>query len=439
MHLKKQTISCWPEIILCSLMWNTSFFMAHKTQSIFILGLAAMSIVVFAHMIAKIWLFTLQPFKKVLFAGFFWGAACFGVQTFWAANVFTNYYNLYGVQGFVVWFGAFLMYSLVGAVFSFLFILICSGVDAFFISMLELRSKFLRHIFLTLSVLCATPLLFTYLTKISLWPTMTVQGYPFFSPLIPLSSSDKFLNVLEKILGHKKSEWTIAQKFNFYWIEPKAYKLNLSKNRGEPFSATIAAAQILEELENALLKFKQSSNRDTKLLMLAPESSFPFKINEYPEIVKKWASKIAPEHLLILGTYRSEGQKKFQTTCVINNTGIVKFFDKQKLTPFAEKKCTTGENKYPNKAFIDETLTLVPLVCFEFFIDGSSLKRATSANELPIIFANDSWYPQYFKTLLRNQARLSAAWYGKNIVYLSHYSDLCISPFSDSLVTNQVE
>jgi hypothetical protein len=433
MYIKKIAISYWPEILTCSIMWNLSFFMAHKTKSVLILGLAAASMLVFAHMIAKIWLFGARPLRTTAVAGFVWGAACLGVQTFWAADVFARHYNIYGGKGFVVLGGGFLMFSLVACVFAVGCGLICAGVDAFFKAMLDLKSKFLRHLFLTLVVLSVSPLFFTYLSTLSLWPTMSVQGYPFFSPLLPLASSDWFLSTVEKLRGHQQHNNFVPQYFRLHWIEPKAYKENLRVNQGKSFNPNVACNQITQQIKAAIKSFDSHNPGGCKLLMFAPESSFPFKINEFPEIVEKWSCMMEPGQMFALGTYRSEGEKNFQTTCIIDHSGILKFVDKKRLTPFAESKFTKGESTESDKAIIDQDLTLVPLVCFEFFIDSSSINSASRPDEIPVIFANDSWYPVYFKTLLRNQARLSASWYGKDILYLSHFFDLCISPNSASL------
>lgn len=434
MFFKKFEKYFWPEVLLCTLMWNISFFMVDKTTSLGILGLAAASILVYAQMISKIWLWIPKPVISGTKAGLAWGAGCFGIQTFWAADVFTRYIDNYGVKCLIVFVFAFVFFTLIGAAFSTLSILLCKAVDWILINLLCIYEKLFRHLALTLVVLSFSPSLFLYFDKVCFWPSCSMLGYPFFSPLIPLSSSETFINFVKKIRGHDKDSAPKHQNFNFHWIEPRAYKHNLIHNKGKSFNPEIAAKQIARAIEASSRKFLKNQSDDQKLLILAPESSFPFKINEFPEIVELWSSKLKPKQFLALGTYRSEENKIFQTTCFIGQNGIINFCDKKRLTPFAESKYSLAASKEPNKAVLDENLTVIPLICFEFFIDSASVKTAQNQNEIPIIFANDSWFPKYFKTILRNQARLASAWYGKELFYLSHFFELCISPFSGSLI-----
>lgn len=430
---KRSAASFWPEVAICTVMWNTSFFMAHKTTSLFILGLATMSLLVYSHMVAKIWLWCAQPLRCAMLAGLAWGAGCFGVQTLWAADVCTRFSNHFGCKGLLLCGGAFVMFTLVGGIFTVLAVLLCAAIDSLMTGAIQIEWETPRYFVLVFLALLFSPLLFTYLDRISLWPSMTVQGYPFFSPLIPLSSSSEFIDFVEKVRGHNNSVGPGRPNFHFHWIEPKAYKKNLQENKGKTFNPKVAGDQITKGIETSVQSFASEKNSGSRLVLLAPESSFPFKINEYPEITAQWRSKLKKGQIFALGTYRSEQDRIFQTTCMMDNSGITRFLDKKRLTPFAESKFSTSGDSGPNKAQIDENLTLVPLVCFEFFIDGSSINNAQLPNEFPVIFANDSWFPYYFKTLLRNQARLSAAWYGKKIFYLSHFFDLCISPFSGTL------
>lgn len=433
--MQKHSVNFWPEVAICTVMWNTSFFMAHKTTSLFILGLAIMSLAVYAAMVARIWLWSSHPLRCAFFAGLAWGAGCLGAQTLWAADVCTRYQNHFGCKGLLLCAGSFVMFTLVAGVFTILAALFCSAIDSAMKAAAGIEAKTFRYLVLTFCSLALTPLLFTYLERFSLWPTMTTQGYPFFSPLIPLSSSSEFISFVEKIRGHKKPVGPGKPNFHFHWIEPRAYKKNLQENKGKTFNPRVAGDQIAQGIEASVNNFSASHKKNSRLVLMAPESSFPFKINEYPEITSVWQSKLKKGQTFVLGTYRSEGERLFQTTCFMDKSGIKTFLDKQKLTPMAESEFSTSGKTTPNKAQIDQDLTLVPLVCFEFFIDGSSLKNADQPNEFPVIFANDSWFPKYFKTILRNQARLSAAWYGKEIFYLSHFFDLCISPFSDTFTT----
>lgn len=415
-------------------MWNLSFFMVDKTTSLWILGLAAGSILIYAHMISKIWLWRSHPIKTGAKAGLFWGAGCFGIQTFWAADVFTRYIDNYGIKCLFVFVFAFAIFTLIGSIFSTISILICMATDSILINLFCLYGKFFRHLILTLTVLSFSPSLFFYLDRACFWPSCSNLGYPFFSPLIPLSSSDLFIKFIKKTRGHSKKVALENSNFHFHWIEPRAYKHNLAHNKGHSFNPKIAADQIAKAIEASSHQFLKNQNDGKKLLILAPESSFPFKINQFPEIVELWSSKMQPGQFFALGTYRTEGEKIFQTTCFISQNGIINFFDKKRLTPFAESKYTQSASKTPNKAILDENLTVVPLICFEFFIDSSSVETAQNQNEIPIIFANDSWFPRYFKTILHNQAKLASAWYGKELFYLSHFFELCISPFSGSLI-----
>jgi hypothetical protein len=242
---------------------------------------------------------------------------------------------------------------------------------------------------------------------------------------------------LQKARKHtpKSAAFKNLNRIKFAWIEPRTYKKNLLTKKGLPFfSAQLVADQINADLAAAVAAFYQTNPLETdRLILLAPESSFPFQINELPDIVDLWANTLDENCFFAFGTYRSNGNRTFRTTCIMNQDGILQFVDKQKMMPFAERNLAPAEQQMPAKARLASDLTLVPLVCFEFFIDISSVKRANDQNDLPIIFANDFWFAPYFKALLRNQARLAEAWYGKKLIYLSHYKDLCIIPFFANL------
>lgn len=410
----------WPELTACVAMWNIAFFSVHITNSVFILGQALASIPLFCFLLAKIMLFAKHPKKKLIVVGATWGTLCLGMQTAWFVLLHFYFPKYYPAKLLVVWLGAVLMFAILGACFSILAFFLCKRTKNF---INRRRASELGTFTSLLLFSCLTLALWNpfywYLTNASFWPTSKILGYPFFSPMLPLESSRKSIF----------DSFSLNSNIVFRWIEPTTYKRSLKFDHTIEFDPYRAGKEVAKQLLTAQSEIS-ALEKTKKVVLMAPESTFPFYINHFQEIIELWAGCLEANTTFLIGAYRKEAGNSYQCTAVISPKGLEKLLDKKFLTPFAEARFTPGANiRIPNIIYINPEHRLQSIICFEFFSNPWIIK-GRDKNLIPVIFGNDSWYPKYFKVLLHNFAKLMSRKNKKPIIYLSHEKSLCLGPLS---------
>lgn len=199
------------------------------------------------------------------------------------------------------------------------------------------------------------------------------------------------------------------------------------------------------------LHLERHENQFKNLLIFAPESSFPFPLNDYPEIVSLWSCLLPHNACLCIGALRKEDVKVeestqnidknkvniFQTVFFIKNRRITEHYDKHFPTPFCEKLPSYAENKlwmqniflkgspqfatspHDQKLFhINDTLILRPLICADAFLHTPT----SLENSLTCIFCNDSWFIKPAQQWMRAIISAFSYYRHERCLFISHNS-----------------
>lgn len=197
------------------------------------------------------------------------------------------------------------------------------------------------------------------------------------------------------------------------------------------------AHQVAYELTYELIKYADA-HRDISVLC-APESAFPFVLENTSEVITLWHENIPlDEKVLIIGAYTKEGGALFNSMIGISERRVVFAYRKRNLMPFIEY-----ENAWHVPVFTKKRLLLasnvndreiiqfgpyqwVPFICSEIFFEHD---YPAGRADVPLIcLVNDSHFLPTMSTLLLLHARLKAIAFGQVIVYCSHRYGIIIKP-----------
>ena len=251
----------------------------------------------------------------------------------------------------------------------------------------------------------------SYLQHYSLWFAGRSEGYPLIDLLIPLTTMRE-------------------QPSPFVYLQPDA-KDALVHDPG------VVGQRIYQKLAALGL--------DEDAIVVAPESTFPFPLNEHPEIVQLWATVLPRNAHLLIGSQRKEGDKFYQTVYWIHERRIKDYYDKQHRVLFTEGVPEIFANTaWAKNLFLkDKTEISVgtqgprifeicgnrirPLMCSELFMRD---KVDLAGANLVLWLVNDSWFPPYLCNLLMRLAQVKANTLGVPVVYVTHERAVWLQPRS---------
>jgi apolipoprotein N-acyltransferase len=297
-----------------------------------------------------------------------------------------------------------------------------------------------------------TSVFFFFIHYIVLFPFFCqVQGYPFVLPLIPLmygnllgwlpfvgsgvmlailigfqltvayqykfSALALLVVFLSGIIFQKKQTWQQQfQTINYAWKHKEAYER-------------------AQEICHALIKAQEKHPH--KRVLVLPESSFPFPLQEHLYALKMWTTNaLFDDKYLILGSYRRETGKLFNTFYIVYQGRIILYYDKRHLIPFFEtphyfkrifekgntlflhkKESFTRGLTSPKNFSITSIANLTPLICSETFWTMPYQKRTIS-------LVNDSYFSlAYFPIVMWVLAQLNALENESDLLYCSYRSN----------------
>ena len=415
-------------LILSITCWNAAFF-----------GNSYTAFLIFPAMFFfALSLFKFKDKKEALLHGFVWGIFCLGSQMWWLPRigiVYSDQFNPFAV------FGGFL-----------LFLVLFGTTHAFFTYCASSALKYIK--IKILKPIAATLLLwlyFFYLAHYSFTPLGHIQGYPFFWPFLPLANSELFMNSLKKICEKQMSK-TLKEKLK------KIDFVALDSNLLEPFdqenkSLSVVGKKIYEALHrhpkgvysrvttrdygqtsspssnkspNSLCCIRRSlgeggcSNKPTTVY-LAPESTFPFPINEsHLGFTELWGSKLSDNEHFLFGTQTKNEDGVCQAVAWINNGKVKKCIEKKYLCPLVETR-EFVQSKNRETEFLEiEGLKLVPIICFDFFQDLSLLGKINPENELAVLFLNNVWGPEQTRRMTLSAASLASIWHNRKLLIVKN-------------------
>ncbi len=373
----------------------------------------------------------IKNLKQTVLYGTLWGILAFGIHFAW----------LYELLLFKT--GA----SFCLATYLYIFIVLYSGLlsCAFFLTTNKLLNIVTDYFFIKILLFAlSTSLLFSFIERNFLFFLEKNVGYPFLNPLIPLAKYKWFLFFYSLVFSFNNK--------NINKITPDFFKNNkiihlkpVIKSYNNKFNAITAGQMVYHQLSN--LNLSKYSNKYKNIILLAPETYFPYSLNENKDIVKLWGSVLYENSYLFLGSQRREKSNKnsykiMQSIFLLKSGRIIDYYDKKHRTLFAEKipsnckksKWSTslfldGKKKFHVGRQINKTfyfpggLNIIPKVCSELFykIDLQNTNRS----DFIFFFVNDSWFMPYFKQIMKNLTALIACEVRLPVFYINH-SDLVI-------------
>lgn len=184
------------------------------------------------------------------------------------------------------------------------------------------------------------------------------------------------------------------------------------------------------------LKILDLIKKNPKLRIICmPESSFPFELNKYNELINWWFCDINKKNYKILiGAHRLENGKLFNTIYHLEDNNIINYYDKKDLMFFVEylpffwrnsnlikslffngeKEISQGNSE---SYFVLDKVAANICVCSELFFNNHQFDKG----EFILFFLNESWFScNYIKRLLFLYAKLKETELNKKIICIGH-------------------
>lgn len=178
-------------------------------------------------------------------------------------------------------------------------------------------------------------------------------------------------------------------------------------------------------------------NRDQKMLVIMPESTCPFALNEHQEVIAFLHEYSLKEYRneLILGGQRRDHESVYNCLYHISSGEIHSMYDKRHGMFFVEriprfcdipalrKIFLSGNEPFCQssaecKEITSSLITYQPVLCSELFF---SRVETVDTNAMLLVLVNDAWFPvRYQQDLMASAARFNAILWQKDILYVSY-------------------
>lgn len=393
----------WYKILLSAIFFNLSFFFLDYCGWMIIISFLLIFVSQF------------QLFKKnktrAFLIGFYWGILVFSPHFIWLFELLLNKSFAPIWQSVDIYLFAIFYFSLTSALW-FLF------------------SRLLKK---TWGIFLSAYIYFLFIEKYSLLLLGRVEGYPFLNPLIPLAKYKWFLVFYTFLFNGNFNLPNLDLKgCKVVYLKPVVKSFN---QRPEDLSPIMVGQKIYHELSSLNLE-KYSSYEN--VIVVSPETAYPFPLNKNLDQIKLWNCAMPKNCHFLLGSQRETGAKLFQTAYWLHGCRISDFYDKKHCVPFVEKTHSFWKRiPWANNIFLKKTspfqkgkikgevfeiskdLNIQPQICSEFFCDNN-LHKSKSDNTIVFLFVNDSWFLNYFKSILGQIYYLKSAKYQFNLVCIDH-------------------
>ena len=294
--------------------------------------------------------------------------------------------------------------------------------------------------------------------------TGSCEGYPFSFPLLVLAYAKiGLLSVLGKgvlLLSLLGFQITVAKSLRSFsttnvgmallclipfLIPHKACHYLSFMNDRIGFIRPDVSQNPYQQLLNIRRELEKLNQKEPNLHMLvAPESTFPFMVNECSFFVPLLQEGMFPDQTFIFGAHRREEGHCYNCLCLLHQGRITQIYDKKHLMILTEKvpqipffsdflssfflshsySFEPGDPKGQNCMLIAGKPITV-FMCSEFFIPLNFMQPCAKT-DIVACFVNDSWFRcRYMKKLLWLYAHLYAVEHQKCVLYVSHeYGDV---------------
>jgi apolipoprotein N-acyltransferase len=355
--------------------------------------------------------------------GFVWGLLTCSIKLAWFLMMIltTGCDGLGTISGILLW------------IMTILYLSIFSGL---WISLIMTTSRIEKRFLLTITY-------FGFMMLCCMAPFGLLEGYPFFSPLISLAYYPEILWCLKFICdlgalsclicfqlfvvkrGYRFLSLVFLIPFlaGFFSCQPvKVNKSNIKYIKPWWYGCknpAFVGHKIAESIEGELA----SSSTASPVIILMPESTFCFEMEDYSSFVSLWSDKDS-EAIIMLGGHRRVGEIVLNSFFMLRSGKIVYVYDKMHLMPFVEREvgwsfnfskylfpvaCTTGSSikllwaqsqNYQNLC-TNELVNICGqiyqiFICSEFFFEVKKTKGYPV-----ILICNESWlYFEYMKNFM---------------------------------------
>ncbi|MFA6527515.1 MAG: hypothetical protein WCT20_03780 [Candidatus Babeliales bacterium] len=284
---------------------------------------------------------------------------------------------------------------------------------------------------------------FIFVDRWILFPLGKVEGYPFIMPYVPLAACKPFLQACALISYWCNGVETAAHQWQEQ-IELNYIAPVVNKNHCQQVYADKPSA-VGQEIYWRLCKAQRDVDKAKTTLFVGPESAYPFVVNNDQTTISLWQSALNEHQYLLMGGYYEIKGKLYQTIFQWDKGRIMHFYVKKHCVPFVEKihhswralLCAhnlflKGLRFFSRGNYhigcgilqVPGRVDIIPQICSELFMKTNTkeiqTKKRASRHPVVFVFVNDSWFCVYFKRLMQLIARLKAAWWGIDVVYIGH-------------------
>lgn len=271
------------------------------------------------------------------------------------------------------------------------------------------------------------------------------EGYPFLNPLIPLAEWRPVIWLVAKVGALVR------------WV---MFSGALILNPGSPSDVRLVYMAPVSGVQDHAVEVGQCvyhalavrnlgvlATGSKPLIIVTPESFYPFSLNVRPEQLALWSSVIPDDAYLIVGSQMLIGRKFYQAAYLTQKGLIRNYYVKHHCMPFVEKipklwkriaplrelflqnadEFSRGKMSLEQGLFdVGTNIRLIPQICSEFFFTVSAHQvwqvcQAQGNNKTALLLLlNDSWFVDYFQRMLKAMATLKAAYFGIPVIYVGH-------------------
>lgn len=315
----------------------------------------------------------------------------------------------------------------------------------------------------------STAFYFFFMTEFLFWIFGSLSGYCFINPLVPLAIHPFLLGMLANVTFLPLftciviSSWLLAKYgikgrsadgvLGMLMLAPFIGGYWVPKSHQKTIDAKLIAYAVCDEMDNPLECAqnitkniqKALEEKPSAIMIIMPESTFPFCLNNYPEFIEMWSlNALDNEQELLIGSHSAEQDSFLNSFFVVRDSRIMHRYVKNTYMFFTEyipplwnlfpffktlflrnKKEFTPNNKKDDRLFLlAGGYTFEPCICSDLFL---TRKKFNSPYPLLCIASDNRFQCKYFKRLMALFARYAALEMDKEIIYVTQSTAILIN------------
>lgn len=191
-------------------------------------------------------------------------------------------------------------------------------------------------------------------------------------------------------------------------------------------------------------------------IAVMPESSLPIIINKYPEVIDCLEyNALYNEKTLVVGTFRQEGDKIYNSILFAKTNCIRRYYDKNNPLPFTEylpwpwnkigwiqnlflngkEQVCGGATSYGRPARqtttkssyqLTENLKITPFICSDLLFNTH--QKGSGDDSVVLFIVKDSWFCSYYAQLMYAYAKMLSVRWNQTFIYVSYHGAYLMSP-----------